>query len=226
MTKKRSHGLRESFVTGLFALLPLLVTLMVAGFLANFLWDHFFSLLVPSAKMILEMSFSPDTVARLESFRVHQVLAVVLLLGLITIAGFVARRYIGRVFLRIADRVLSAIPGVNFVHGTITQFVSTMDPESPQRDAFRQAVLVRMGRGYLFGFMTNRGAKFGGENLATVFLPCNQLIQGYNMLVPEKDVIPLDMHVDEAFKYVISFGMAAPHVFQPRKLTKLLKKAK
>jgi len=31
--------------------------------------------------------------------------------------------------------------------------------------------------------------------------------------VPEKDLIPLDVKVDDALKYVISFGMVAPAIF-------------
>jgi uncharacterized membrane protein len=113
------------------------------------------------------------------------------------------------------DKVVAAIPGLNFIYGTIRQFTSTMAPDSPQRDAFRQAVLVKVAGGYMMGFLTSR-SNIGNKSYATVFIVCNQLIQGYNLLVPHRDVMPLEMNMDDAIKYVVSFGMVAPPSFLPR----------
>ena len=216
------QGIKDYFITGIFAVLPLALTVTVALWVVSLLWDKFFSLLVPGCDRILNLVFTPEMAHELESYHVHQILGFVLLLAIIVAIGFVARRLIGLSLLKLLDQVISAIPGLNFIYGTIRQFTSTMDPDSPQRDAFRHAVLIQVNGAQMLGFLTSR-SRIKGKPYATVFVPCNQLIQGYNLMVPEKSVTHLDMNVDDALKYVISFGMVAPLAFLPRKATKAQK---
>lgn len=213
---ENQKGIKDYFVTGIFAILPLAISVALAAWILGILWESFFSAFVPGVQAVLRKFFSPEMVAQLEKFRVHQAIGLGLLLAFIVATGFVARNFIGKSLLTLLDRVVNAIPGLNFIYGTIRQFTSTMDPDSPQRDAFRQAVLARVGSAQMLGFLTSR-SKIGGKVFATVFVPCNQLIQGYNLLLPERDVTLLDLNVDDAFKYVISFGMVAPAVFKIRK---------
>jgi uncharacterized membrane protein len=214
-TKPKPSRLKDYFITGVFALLPLAISVALGVWILGVLWQNFFSAFVPGVEALLRASLPPEAVAKLEAWRVHQAIGLALLLAFIAAVGFVARNIIGKSLLTLLDKVVAAIPGLNFIYGTIRQFTSTMDPESPQRDAFRHAVLVKVGSARMLGFLTSR-SKVKGQALATVFVPCNQLIQGYNLLVPEKDVVHLDMNVDEAFKYIISFGMMAPQAFQAR----------
>jgi uncharacterized membrane protein len=219
MSSKKPHGIKEYFVTGLFAVLPLALTISVSIWILRLLWEKFFSLLVLAGEAILRISFSPEVASQLRERHVHEAIGFLLLLAIIIFVGFVSRRFIGKSLLRLMEQIIHAIPGFNFIYATIRQFTSTMDPASPQRDAFRQAVLVRVAGGYMLGFLTSHSelAKGPKKRFATVFIPCNQLIQGYNLLVEEKDLMPLDMNVDDAFKYVISFGMVAPHILKPSK---------
>jgi uncharacterized membrane protein len=210
---KKRYGIKQYFVTGIFTVLPLAISVSLVIWILNFAWDKFFSAFVPGVDGLVHYFFPPDTALLLEQWHVHQWTGIVLLLLAILCVGFVARRYIGLTLLRLLDRVVNAIPGLNFIYGTIRQFTSTMDPDSPQHDAFRHAVLVHFNGAYLIGFLTSH-TEVKGKKFASVFFPCNQLIQGYNLIVPEKDITTLDMKVDDALKYVISFGMVAPTRFK------------
>ena len=69
---------------------------------------------------------------------------------------------------------------------------------------------------WVIGFATkeNKGemAQKTGKNLINVFVPTTpNPTSGFLLYVPEKDLIPLDMPVDEAVKMVISVGMVTPH---------------
>jgi uncharacterized membrane protein len=193
----------------------LAISIMLTLWILGLLWDSFFSAFVPGVQTAFRAFLPEDVVAQLESWRIHQALGLTLLVSFIVVVGFVARRYVGKSLLALMDKVVAAIPGLNFIYGTIRQFTSTMDPDSPQRDAFRQAVLVKVAGGYMMGFLTSR-SNIGNKSYATVFIVCNQLIQGYNLLVPHRDVMPLEMNMDDAIKYVVSFGMVAPPSFLPR----------
>ena len=57
----------------------------------------------------------------------------------------------------------------------------------------------------------------GLENVA-VFVPTTpNITAGFFLIVPKKDVIELDMSVDEALKYIISMGVAEPARLQSQK---------
>jgi uncharacterized membrane protein len=64
---------------------------------------------------------------------------------------------------------------------------------------------------YSMAFQTSESAGIVddvvGERLLTVFLPTTpNPTSGYFLLVPEEDVIPLDISVNEGLKYIISAG--------------------
>ena len=50
------------------------------------------------------------------------------------------------------------------------------------------------------------------DEVVNVYVPTTpNPTSGFLLYVPEKDLIPLDMPVDEAVKMVISVGMVTPH---------------
>jgi uncharacterized membrane protein len=221
--KKKKIGLKDYFVTGMFSILPLLFTVWVAQYLLKLAWNSFFSLFVPLVDQGMHQIADQATVQGWEAAHLHEVIGLVLILAFVIFVGLVARQFVGSGLIRLVDKIMNAIPGVNWIYSTIHQLTDTMDPASPQHDAFRKPVLVKLEHGYLLGFMTSRSVLRGakGARLATVFFPCNQLIQGYNLLVEEKRCTPVNMNVDEAIKYVVSFGMMAPPIFQPSVKKKL-----
>lgn len=220
---EKKVGLREYFIAGLFSLLPMVLTVWVAVYLGQFAWNSFFSLFVPLVNHGLEYIAEPVTVDAWRKLHLPQMMGLFLILFFVVGVGFVAKRFFGSGLLKLVDKMIGAIPGVNWIYGTIRQFADTMDPASPQAEAFRRPVLVKVEHGYVLGFLTSRSMIPVGrasKRMVTVFFPCNQLIQGYNLIVEESRCTPLDMNVDEAIKYVVSFGMMAPPIFKTIPLQK------
>ena len=51
----------------------------------------------------------------------------------------------------------------------------------------------------------------GGGKIAAVYVPTSpNPTSGFFLMMPRADVVPLDMSVDEALKYIISMGVVAP----------------
>ena len=87
-----------------------------------------------------------------------------------------------------------------------------------QSEAFREAVLVEYPRrdlwtiGFITGRTTGEVQHKTSDEVVNVYVPTTpNPTSGFLLYVPEKDLIPLDMPVDEAVKMVISVGMVTPH---------------
>jgi uncharacterized membrane protein len=82
---------------------------------------------------------------------------------------------------------------------------------SEKKRSFKEVVLAEFpfkGR-YAIGFVTNRIKSQSREAHCTVFVPTTpNPTSGYLIIIPEKELIFLDMPVDDAFKYIISLGTA------------------
>jgi uncharacterized membrane protein len=88
---------------------------------------------------------------------------------------------------------------------------------SEDRSKFRRVVMVEYPRKgvYSLGLVTGVGAgevqDRTGETVLNVFLPTTpNPTSGWYVLVPEKDVIELEMSVEDAFKLIVSGGMVVP----------------
>jgi uncharacterized membrane protein len=121
----------------------------------------------------------------------------------------------GRVLLRMGDRFIQRIPGINAVYNTVNQIIATFSPQG--RSSFSQVVLVEFPRPgvWTIGFLTNKQpgeaqALVAGEVWA-VFVPTTpNPTGGFMLLVPRTGIIELEMSVAEGMKMIISGGAIAP----------------
>ncbi len=138
-------------------------------------------------------------------------LGFITLLIFVTLAGFAARNVFGQwIFVRF-QKTINQIPLVNRIYKAIQQISEAIF--SGKREVFKSAVLIEYPRQgiYSIAIMT---ADTGGvvqealpEDTLSVFLPTTpNPTSGYLLFVPKKDVIPLDITVEEALKLIISGG--------------------
>jgi uncharacterized membrane protein len=143
-------------------------------------------------------------------------LALVLGLVLVTVTGRFARNYIGRKAIRIVDQLMFRVPLLNKIYGTVKQVNEAFS--TGKKSSFKQVVLVEYPRRglYSIGFITSdehpeASAKLGRKVLG-VFVPTTpNPTGGFLLVVPETDVILLDMSVADGIKYIISLGAIVPH---------------
>lgn len=135
--------------------------------------------------------------------------------GLILLAGFMASNVLGRRVVQAFDWVMLKIPFARTIYGATKQFSDTVFLKN--RAAFREAVLVGWPREGLYsvGFVT--GETRGEAQAKTVERVLNVFIvttpnptTGFLCLVPESQVIPLEMSVEDALKLVVSAGIVTP----------------
>jgi uncharacterized membrane protein len=141
--------------------------------------------------------------------------ALVLAVFLIGSVGLLARNYFGKRLIEWVDSALLKVPLLNKIYGATKQVNDAFS--STNKTAFRTVVLVEFPRAGLFsvGFITSEQhdeiqAKTK-ERVVCVFIPTTpNPTSGFLVLIPETEVIKLDMSVADGIKYIISLGSIMP----------------
>ena len=123
--------------------------------------------------------------------------------------GILATNYIGNRFLSYGETILKKIPFVKGIYSSVKDMTDSFSSE--KKRSFKEVVLAEFpfrGR-YAIGFITSRTLKHPDEQYCTVFLPTTpNPTSGYLVVVPERELVFLDITVDNALKYIISLGTA------------------
>lgn len=138
-----------------------------------------------------------------------RVIAFLITFVIIWIIGMVATNIVGRKILKLSEVLLLKAPVVNRIYQTIRQIIQTI---IVSKTALRQVVLVEYPRKgvYTIAFVTNTYEEKGKKNVS-LFIPTTpNPTSGFFVIVPEEEVIPLKMTVEEAMKLVVSAGIITP----------------
>jgi uncharacterized membrane protein len=192
-----SGNLKKSFVTGVFVILPLVVSV------ALLLW--FFEK--------VDDLFSPviDGIVQITLPGMSHIHGTGILSGIVIIllVGTIARNVVGKRLLDALDRLIQRIPGYRTVYSTIKQLTNAFSPESTR--SFKEVLLVEYPRegSFALGFRTMT-VEEGENRLAVVYVPTNNLYLGEVLFLPEEKVVRLSMTVEQAVRILMSGGTAAP----------------
>ncbi|MDI1318685.1 MAG: DUF502 domain-containing protein [bacterium] len=210
MPDSRFKSLRNAFLTGLLLVAPLVVTVWALRLLIGFVGGSltpFFAPYLPRALMQLPALF-------------WDVVTTVIVLGLITLLGYVSHLFLGQFVGALGERLIQGIPGIGGFYNSVKQFIETFGAKD--RTQFSKVVLVQFPRpgAYTIGFVTNTGrgephSVVTGEHWA-VFVPtCPSPVNGFFMYLPRAELIELEMSVGEGMKTVISCGAVLPSWSDP-----------
>lgn len=201
MKGKIVQKLRNLFITGLVIFIPLAVTVYVLWVTFNIL-DGFLRPLVTTVfgKAFPGRSLLPG-------------LSLLVTLFLVLTIGAFARAAIGKSIFDYLDQSVLRIPIVRSIYSTIkgasTAFLM------PKQGGFKSVVLVEYPRkrSYALAFTTGLSAgevqEKTAEKTVNVFVPTSpNPTSGFFLMVPEKDLIPLNMSVEDALKFVVSGGLS------------------
>ncbi len=198
----RGQLIKRYFITGLLIWVPLVITVWVLSAIVSTL-DQSLRLL-PTAVHPQNLFGFPIPGA-----------GAVLTLAMILLTGLLAANFIGQKLVIWWELLLARIPVVNSVYNSVKQVSDTLF--SPNGNAFRQALLVQYPRqgSWTIAFLTGQP---GGDivnhldgEYVSVYVPTTpNPTSGFFLMMPAKDVVELEMTVDEALKYIISMGVVSP----------------
>lgn len=152
---------------------------------------------------------------------------IVAIIGLILI-GALTSNLLGRLFLRLSDRLLARMPVVRGLYTAIKQLTETVF--GTRSTAFRQVVLIEYPRRGIWGMAFITGVTQGevqeltDTEVVNVFVPTTpNPTSGFLLFVPRRDVTVLNMTVEEGIKMVISGGIVSPPDRRPEDVKKRLR---
>ena len=194
--------MKKYLITGLLIWIPLVITLWVLKFIVDAL-DQTLLLLPPELRTEHWLGL------HLPGMGVVMTLVIVFLTGLLT------TNLVGARLVNFWHQILHRIPVVNSIYSSVKQISDTLFSSSGQ--AFRKALLVRWPHDgmWTIAFLTGKpGAELVSHlqgDYISVYVPTTpNPTGGYFVVVARKDVIELEMSVDEALKYIISMGVVPP----------------
>jgi len=207
---------RKHLITGLLAWMPLAITIWVLLWVLG-LMDGMFSWLLSLSQAMLPEKMREG----LETLRHVPGLGVVVLLVVLWFTGLFVANIFGQWLLHRWDRLLHKIPIVKSIYSSVKQVSDTLFSSSG--NAFREAVLVQYPRAgswtiaFVTGAPSGEVARHLGAPHVSVYVPTTpNPTSGFFLMMPRAEVVPLEMSVDEALKYIISMGVVAPPPAAPR----------
>jgi uncharacterized membrane protein len=199
--------MKKYFITGLLIWVPLAITAWVLALIVR---------TMDQTLLLLPDALNPE---RLLGFYIPGI-GVIATLLVVFLTGLVTANIIGQRLLRFWEGVLSRIPVVKSVYYSVKQVSDTLFSSSGE--AFRKALLVQYPRQGIWTIAFQTGQPGGDvvnhlpDDCISVYVPTTpNPTSGFFLMLPRKDVIELDMSVDEALKYIISMGVVAPPLRHP-----------
>jgi len=211
------RGVKRSFWRGLATLLPAFLTVIVLGLGLSLLHTYVGQYVNLGLKYILHWS-TGMTLERIHAWYDRYWLGalgvVVAIVGLVIISYFVGT-FIGARLARFFEAWMTRMPVLRRIYPGAKQVSEFFFAEKEVE--FRRVVAIEYPRRGLWsiGFVTGRGLKAIAEHaeqeLLTVFMPSSPTpVTGYVIAVPRREVIDLDITVDQAFQFTLSGGVIVP----------------
>jgi len=140
---------------------------------------------------------------------------IIALLMFIFLIGLLTANFVGKKLLDLWERLLKKVPVVSSIYSALKQIVDSFSMQGSGN--FSRVVLIEYPRKgvHTIGFVTGTSKgevqdKTKGKVL-NVFVPTTpNPTAGFLLLVPEADIIPLDMKVEDGMKMIISCGIITP----------------
>jgi uncharacterized membrane protein len=186
----------RNILTGLVAILPVLLTLYLIYWLAvsaESMLGNVIRLMLPEHLYWPGMGLITG-------------LAVVFVVGLL-MQAYVVQRLFAR-----GELLFYHTPVIKSVYRAIRDFFDYFAPT--RKKEFKQVVAVSIGDTgmQVIGFVTQANSEhmpedFREEGSLLVYLPLSYMIGGYAVLMPRSAVRPLDMSMEEAMRFTLTAGV-------------------
>jgi uncharacterized membrane protein len=202
MLRHLAESFRRYFLRGLLAFLPLALTIWTLDAVV---------LLMERGQNILPRPLRPNSYLQFYFPGIGALFTVLLIWGI----GIFVTHFVSQKAHDLWQRTLRRIPFVRGVYGAAQQLAEAIFIGKDRN--FRRVVMIEYPRTglYSLGFVTgvSRGEvqEKTRQRVVNVLIPTTpNPTSGWYVMVPEEDLIPLEMSVEDAFKLIISGGIVVP----------------
>ena len=195
--------MKKYFITGLLIWIPLVITIWVLKLVVDVL---------DQSLLLLPVSWQTENWLGVHIPGLGAILTIVI----VFLTGLFATNFFGAQLVELWHEILHRIPVVNSIYSSVKQISDTLFSSSGQ--AFRKALLVQWPQEGMWTIAFLTGTPGGGvathlpPDCVAVYVPTTpNPTGGYFVIIARKNVVELDMSVDQALKYIISMGVVPPH---------------
>ena len=193
---------RRYLVAGILVWLPIGVTVFLLRILIG---------LMDRTLLLLPEDYRPESLLGFGIPGLGFLLTIVVLL----VTGVLAANIVGRSMVGLWESMLHRIPIVRSIYSAAKNFAEIVFSDSS--NSFKRVLLIEYPRKGLYSLAFQTSSELGevqgrtGEDVICTFVPTTpNPTSGFIIVVPKKDVVTLDMEVDEALKMIISLGVVVP----------------
>lgn len=195
--------LRDTFISGLLAILPVGLLVYILWFLYHLI-DGLVGRQTPFGQMVQE------ALGRwIPGMGIYMTLILIFIVGLIT------RNFFGRTLQYYMDRLLASVPGIRKMYSTLKQFSNALLNRNAA--SFHKVVMFEYPKEgiNIIGLVTNENLgklneKTKEESILVYAPTAPNPLSGMMLLVPKSKVTELDIAVDDALSMVLSSGSVLP----------------
>jgi uncharacterized membrane protein len=144
-------------------------------------------------------------------------LGIAALILIIFLTGLLTANFLGRKILELWESFLQRVPIIRSVYNLVKSIVDTISLQGQEK--FNRVVLIEFPRkgqyslGFVTGITKGEVQEVTKQKVVNVYVPTTpNPTSGYFLLVPEDEIIPLSMSVEDGMKMLISGGLYTPPV--------------
>ncbi|MEC9314431.1 MAG: DUF502 domain-containing protein [Pseudomonadota bacterium] len=194
--------MRKYLIAGLLVWMPLGITFLVIRAIVGFL---------DNTLLLLPEAYQPDNLLGFHIPGLGVLLAVILVLA----TGMIVANLLGRRLVSAWESLLSRIPLVRTLYAGVKQIMEAV--LATDAKSFRRVLLVEYPRRGVWSLAFMTTDQLGEVQQKTesdvigVFIPTTpNPTSGFVLMVPEHEVVYLDMPVEQGLKMIISMGTVVP----------------
>ncbi len=201
--KRLRKAIKKNLIAGLLVTVPVALTYLILAFVIRNV-DQ-------AMEPVTTKIFEPTALQWMAEYHIPG-LGFVILIAFIGLVGLFGANFFGKEILKSSERLLNTIPFVRVIYTSIKKVVHTVsETETP---SFQHMVLLTYPRpplkalGIVCGNAKGEISEKSNEEAINVFVPTSpNPTTGFLLMVAKKDLIFLEMTVEEGLKMIISFGM-------------------
>ncbi|MEE8136727.1 MAG: DUF502 domain-containing protein [Thermodesulfobacteriota bacterium] len=147
------------------------------------------------------------------------VIGLVGTLLIVLVIGAIARNILGRKLVEFGEYLINKIPLARTIYTATKQIIETIMGRGGMKNLKRVAMFEYPRKGiYSIGFITStiedgKHHNLSGRRLVSIFVPTTpNPTSGYYIMLPEEDIKELSISVEDAFRIIMSAGLATNNI--------------
>jgi uncharacterized membrane protein len=189
---------KNYFLSGILVVVPIVITILVLRAIFNFLDELLLPYLMPQL-----------------GYWIPGIGILIIVLGIYLI-GVLVTNFVGRKFIYIGEKIVLNIPIAKSIYSSVKQIMETFSFKGDQ--SVKKVVMVEYPRNNIWSIGLVNGEIIhpqNGEKLYNILVVAAiNPASGFFILVPQNEVVHLNISVEEAMKWIVSGGIVTPDQFK------------